>query len=202
MNLPNSYTTLNAQLAIAGSTLLPVRLEVTNVPLSCSNCCFINRYTNNFCTNCGYPVCPDKEKLAIYHYRLTQKKNLLKSCFLKVAYARNALYLLSICCMLGVFYLFSTWKETVIRGGVMVILGVIYAGLARWSLLKPFTSLLISLIIMLTFAAIFIWSEVTSVFTNSSGFFILIIQIVLIYYLLQGVKGAFHADILEEEFKV
>jgi len=202
MDLPNSYTTLNAQLAIARSALLPVKLEVADVAMSCSNCGFINRHTNNFCTNCGYPVYPDKEKLAIYHYRLTQKKNLLKNCFLKVAYARNALYLLSICCMLGVFYLFSTWKETVIRGAIMVILGVIYAGLARWSLLKPFTSLLISLIIMLTFAAIFIWSEVTSVFTNSSGFFMLIIQIVLIYYLLQGVKGAFHADILEEEFKV
>jgi hypothetical protein len=197
-----SYNTYNAFAAYRISRLLPVVTYIDTLPLTCSNCRFINRSTNNFCTNCGYPVYPGPEKMAIYNHRLLQRKNLQKKAFAKIANARNALYLLAACCMLGVFYLFSDWKETVIRGTVMVMLGLIYAGLARWSLLKPFTSLLISLIIMLTFAAIYVWAEISSLFATSGGIYMFIIQAVLIYFLLQGVKGAFHADILEEEFKM
>ena len=84
----------------------------------------------------------------------------------------------------------------------MVLLGLIYAGLGTWSLQKPFTSLLISLIIMLTFVAINTWAEITSFSSTMGAIYLFIIQLVLIYFLLQGVKGAFHADILEEEFKL
>jgi hypothetical protein len=83
-----------------------------------------------------------------------------------------------------------------------VLLGFIYAGLGRWSLQKPFTALLISLIIMLSFAAINTWAELSSTFTTAGGVYLLMIQIILIHFLLQGVKGAFRADILEDEFKL
>jgi hypothetical protein len=177
MSRHGSYNTYNAFLAFKMSRLLPVVTYIDTHPLTCSNCRFINRATNNFCTNCGYPVSPTKERLAIYNHRLSQRKNLQKKAYAKVANARNALYLLAACCMLGVFYLFSGWRETVIRGTIMVMLGLIYAGLARWSVLKPFTSLLIGLIIMLTFAAIYIWAEISSLFTTSSGIYMFIIQL-------------------------
>jgi hypothetical protein len=32
--------------------------------------------------------------------------------------------------------------------------------------------------------------------------YLLIVQLALTYFLVQGVKAAFHADILEEEFKL
>ncbi|GEO09315.1 hypothetical protein SAE01_18110 [Segetibacter aerophilus] len=104
--------------------------------------------------------------------------------------------------MLGIFYMFSEIKHKAMTGFVMVVLGFIYAGLGRWSLQKPFTALLISLIIMLTFAAINTWAELSSSFTTAAGVYLLIVQIILIHFLLRGVKGAFHADILEEEFKL
>jgi hypothetical protein len=201
MYLPDSFGLFNKSLAFKKSRLLPVTSFKKNLPLSCGNCHFINQATNNFCTNCGYPVYPNKDRLNIYYLRLAQRKNLQRLAFAKIANARGALYVLAACSMLGFFYLFSHWKEVVLRGLIMVILGVIYAGLARWSLQKPVTSLLIGLIIMLTFAAIYIWAEITSLFNTPETLFLLIIQVILIYFLVEGVKAAFQADILEEEFK-
>jgi len=175
---------------------------VNHYPLTCGNCSFINRADNNFCTNCGYPIYPNKDRLTIYNFRLSTRKNMQKSCFTKITYARNTLYVLATCSMLGVFYLFSSAKEKMITGVVMVVLGILYAGLGRWSLKKPFTALLISLMVMLSFTAIQTWARFSSIFTTAGGVYLLIVQIILIYFLLQGVQGAFHADILEEEFKV
>ncbi|MDB5249577.1 MAG: zinc ribbon protein [Segetibacter sp.] len=202
MLLPDSFPAFNAGSASQKSTLLPFRVCIDKLPVSCSHCRFINHFDYSFCTNCGYPVHPNKERLALYNYRLQERINLQKRCFVKIAQARNALYLLAGFSMLGIFYLFSDWKETVIKGFVMVLLGLIYAGLGTWSLQKPFTSLLISLIVMLTFVAINTWAEITSLSSTLGAVYLFIIQLVLIYFLLQGVKGAFHADILEEEFKL
>lgn len=55
---------------------------------------------------------------------------------------------------------------------------------------------------MLTFIAINTWAELASVFTTVNGIYLLGIQFILTWFLLQGVKGAYHADILEEEFKL
>lgn len=202
MQIVNSFSTYSATIALQKSKLLPVTAQVNGCPITCRNCSFVNGKEYNFCTNCGYPVRPDEEQLAIYNHRLEQRKKMQRNCWVKVEHARNALYVLAACSMLGVFYVFSDVKQTVITGFVMVMLGIIYAGLGRWSLQKPFTALLISLIIMLTFAAINTWAEVSSLVASASGFYMLIIQMILIYFLLRGVKGAFHADILEEEFKM
>ena len=202
MQLRNISSNFNASAAFEKSRLLPVTTQVDSYPITCSNCSFINRKDNHFCTNCGYPVYPTTERLALYNFRLEKRKNLQRTCYLKVEHARNALYVLAAFCMLGVFYAFSDVRNKAMSGFVMVLFGLIYAGLGRWSLQKPFTSLLISLIIMLTFAAINTWAEFTSMFSTASGLYVLMVQIILIYFLLQGVKGAFHADILEEEFKL
>lgn len=202
MQLPNITKVFNASAALQKCKLLPVKRQLTNIPISCSNCNFINRAGNSFCTNCGYPVHPDTEKIALYNFRLQKRKNVQKLCVVKIEHARNALYVLAAFSMLGIFYIFSDIRQRAVTGFVMVLLGFIYAGLGRWSLQKPFTALLISLIIMLTFAAINTWAEFTSTFTTASGVYLLMVQVILIYFLLQGVKGAFHADILEEEFKL
>ncbi len=202
MQLQNSLLAYNTNAAFKKSCLLPVITHNTQLPLCCSNCSFINHPHYNFCTNCGYPVHPDKDRLALYNLRMEERKKHQKKCSVKIEHARNALYVLAACCMFGVFYVFSDMRQSVITGLVMIVLGAIYAGLGRWSLQKPFTSLLISLIIMLTFAAINTLTGFSSAFTTAGGVYMLLVQIVLIYFLLRGVKGAFHADILEEEFKV
>ena len=184
------------------SRLLPFTSGSTKSPVVCYRCSFINSVDYNFCINCGYPVHRSKNEVELYYQRLRGRKDLQQKNFLKIAHARNALYFLAGTSMLGIFYLFSEWKQFVLKGMLMVFLGIIYAGLARWSLTKPFTSLLISLMLLLTFAAINTWAEITGKGASAYGMFLLCIQIVFIYFLLQGVKGAFSADVLAEEFKL
>jgi hypothetical protein len=202
MQLPGAFSAFNVSAALQKCRLLPVRTQVNNYPLTCSNCNFINRKEYNFCTNCGYPIYPNQDRLAIYHFRLQKRKQLQQACRNKIEHARNALYVLATFSMLGVFYIFSAIRLKAMTGFVLVVLGFIYAGLGRWSLQKPFTALLIGLIIMLTFAAINTWTELSSSFTTAADIYLLIVQIILIHFLLRGVKGAFCADVLEEEFKL
>lgn len=196
------FTPFNAGSAVKKSRLLPVRLGLNSYPLTCGNCSFINSPRYNFCTNCGFPVHPTQDRLALYNYRLSKRKSVQKNCQVKIVQARNALYILGACCMLGVFYLFSDRKVSIMKGIIMVCLGLIYAGLGKWSVQKPFTSLLIALITIVTFLAINTWAEFSFVFTTPGGIYTLLVQVILTYFLLQGVKSAFHVEILEEEFKL
>ena len=201
MQLENCFSEGKA-VAVEKSRLLPVGNQENNYPLPCNNCWFINRAEYHYCTNCGYPIHPTQETIAAYNTRLQKRKKLQKICSVKIEHARNALYVISAFSMLGIFYVFSGTKQKAMTGLVMIILGVIYAGLGRWSLQKPFTALLVSLIFMLTFTAINTWAEISSRFSTVGSIYILIVQIILIHFLLQGVKGAFNADVLEEEFKL
>ncbi len=202
MYLPDFFKAFNTKAAVKKSKLLPVRTDENNYPVTCTNCKFVNQKSYAYCTNCGYPVHPNQDRVAIYNMRLQRRKTLLQTCLIKISQARNALYMVASLLTFGIFYLFSDFEQSVIRGVVMVTLAGIYAGLGRWSLQKPFTSLLISLIIMLTFTAINTYAEFFAKSSFSGGLYMLLFQAVLIYFLLQGVKGAFHADVLEDEFKI
>jgi len=198
----NFLAKANEYTALEKSRLLPFHLHHNCYPLTCNNCRFINPTEYHFCTNCGYPVHPNADTINLYNRRLQKRKRLQKICTVRVEYARNALYAIAAFSMLGIFYIFSPIRQKEITGFVMVVLGVIYAALGRWSLHKPFTALLISLIFMMTFTIINTWAEISSRFSTLGSTYILIVQIILIHFLLQGVKGAFHADLLEEEFKL
>lgn len=202
MKLQYPFKTIKTGTAINNSGLLPFRTNLNQHPVTCANCNFINRTTNNFCTNCGYPIHPNQAQLALYNKRLQQRKDLQSYCRAKISYARNTLYLLAIFCAIGVTYSFSSRRDSLIRSFVMLLLAAIYITLGRWTLTRPFTALLISLLLMLTFIAINAWAELSSMFATATGMYLLVIQIVLTYFLVQGVKAAFHADILEEEFKL
>ncbi len=202
MKLQYSLKNIVTCAAINNSTLLPFRTNLNQHPVACANCRFINRTTNNFCTNCGYPVHPNKAQLEIYNKRLQQRKDLQNYCREKILYARNTLYLLGAFCAIGVTYSFSSRRIALMRCFVMLLLAAIYITLGRWTLTRPFTALLISLLLMLTFIAINAWAELSSMFATPAGIYLLVIQIALTYFLVQGVKAAFHADILEEEFKL
>lgn len=196
-----SFILFNPEAALRVNRLLPVKTDVSGLPATCRNCKYVNRANYNYCTNCGFPIHPDQLNLALFNRRLQQKEQLKRQSLTKIAYARNALYLLAAFSMFGIVSIFSGYKAAVVKGFVMVVLGVIYAGLGRWSVRKPFTALLISLIIILSFVAINTWAEFTSKTVSSHGALLFALQLVLVYILLQGVKGAFHADILEEDVK-
>ena len=202
MHVPPSFTALNASRAFLKSRLLPVRSHQNKYPLTCGNCSFVNPIDHQFCTNCGFPMLPNKDTLSVYTTRLKRRKAIKLSCKVRLLQARNALYIIATLLMFGLFYIITGGRQSVVQGTVMLVLGVIYAGLGRWSVTKPFTSFLIGLMLMLTFAAIITWAQFYEKKASSYAFYTLFIQVIFIYFLWQGVKGAFQADILEEETKL
>jgi hypothetical protein len=199
MNLRSSTAFLNDSSALLKSRLLPVTTTNCQAPVSCSKCMYVNRVTNNYCTNCGFPIIPDENCLSIYNKRLQQQLDFKSNCNLKISYARNTLYVLAACCAFGLTYFATGRREGVAKGMIMLTLSGLYLVLGRWTLKRPFTSLLISMLIMLTFIAITAWAEITTLYITSSGFYTIIIEVVLTYFIVRGVNAAFQADILEEE---
>lgn len=202
MHIRQNFLPFNTKAAILQPKLLPVIIKTTDQPLSCINCRYINLPTYHFCTNCGYPIHPNKDNLSIYNLRVKRRKALENSCAEQILQARNALYILASFFVLGIFYLFSADNATFIKGVIMLFLCALYAGLGRWSLVKPFTAFLIGLMIILTFIAITAWSRFIDGRADSYFFYILFIQFIFIFYLWRGTKAAFQAEMLEEEVKI
>ena len=182
--------------------LLPFKIDVNVHPVICLTCNFVNNATNNFCTNCGYPQQPGEAGMAIYNNRIAQRNRLKENCHKKIKHARNSLYIMALSCVLGISYFINGKKKENLVALILFVLAAMYTSLGTWTSKKPFTSLLISLLLMLTFIAINAWMELASSFNSATGIYIFVIQVVLTYFLAQGVKAAFHADILAEECKV
>ena len=199
---PTTFIALDIRDAILKSYLLPLKTDKNDFPISCGHCKFINHVDYHFCTNCGYPVCPNKDNLIVYNLRLNRRKATERMCQARTLMARNSLYVLATILTVGVFYIFSGSRVTVIKGLVMLLLGSIYAGLGWWSLYKPFTSLLIGLMILVTFTAIYSWAELSKGNPGYYLYYTLFIQSIFIYSLWQGTKAAFQSGMLEEESKI
>lgn len=75
-------------------------------------------------------------------------------------------------------------------------------GMARWSIQKPFTALLISFLMLLTIFVIYAWGNVNDLISDVLVVYALVGQAVILYFLLQGVKAAYQAEVLEEEYKL
>ena len=202
MQSPVSPPAFNASASLLKSNLLPVKTGNNSHPVTCNNCGYINLAVNNYCTNCGYPLKANSDRMALYNYRLFKREQLLKDCESSIAQARGTLYIMSAISLIGVGNLLSNIRVNHLRGSVLLIVSAIYFTLARWTLKKPFTALLISFLMLMSFIAINTWAEVKRMFTTAAGVYLLVIQVVFFYFLFTGVKAAYQADILREEFKV
>ncbi|MDB5191230.1 MAG: zinc ribbon protein [Segetibacter sp.] len=202
MELLQAFPAFNMRAFAKNRNLLPVVFTAYGNPVTCSHCSFVNKAVNNFCTNCSYPICPTKDRLVLYNFRMKARKELLVRCENSIIYARNVLYILSTVCFLGLAFLFRDSKQAEFKGVLMSVLAVLFLLLARGSIKNPFPSLLISFLMLLTVAAINTWSNFDTLFTTATGVYMLIAQCIILFYLLNGVKGAFRLDVMVEEFKI
>lgn len=182
--------------------LLPVKNDTKHHPVSCVNCRYVNVSTNKFCTNCGYPQHNQEGIFATYNQRMQQRKIFKESCSKKIKQARNSLYVIASFCMFSIAFILKNRRKEILTAVILFVMAAMFISLGKWTLRKPFTSLLISLLLMLTFIAINASEELASSFTSAAGIYVFIVQVILTFFLVQGVKAAFHADVLEEECKL
>jgi len=113
--------------------------------------------------------------------------------------ARYVLYITAAICLLGITFLFSSSGPSVMRGIMWMVIAALVGGLARWSLARPFTALFTSFLVMITLVALNTWTAFGTLFSSVQGVYLLAAQLALIYFLTQGLKAAWSADILERE---
>jgi|SRR5215831_3387211 len=166
----------------------------------CNQCRYVNDAANNFCTNCGYPV-REKETSALFHVRMKQRKELMRKGEKAVNAARIVLYILSVSLLTGIGFLFGELPNRMFLVLASCTFSVLFFFLARWSYTKPFTALITAFILVITFSTISIFGEFVNAFTTVVGVYSLLINMVLVYFLLRGVQGAYKLDLVKEELE-
>jgi hypothetical protein len=193
--------TFNVKQIIKLHNLLPRTKQINISHCTCSRCRYVNFVSNNFCTNCGYPI-KEEGTATLYQVRIKQRKELLKKTEKDVQTARAVLYILSIFFLLGILFLFGGLHNRFFLSLVSVTFSGLFFLLARWSYSTPFTAIITGFIIILTFSAVSIFGEFVNAFTTVIGVYSIFISMILIYFLLRGAQSAYKSDLIKEEMEI
>ncbi len=199
--MEKATTVFNVKEIIKLQKLQPFTVRSNIFNCICNRCRYVNSVTNNFCTNCGYPV-KEEGTTTLYHVRTKQRKEVLRKGEKDVQAARATLYALSVFFLVGISFLFSDLDNRYL----LVLASATFSGLffllARWSYSKPFTAIITGFIIVLTFSTISIFGEFVNAFTTVVGVYSILVTMILIYFLLRGVQGAYKVDLIKEEMEI
>ena len=171
----------------------------------CTKCFYINEPGNNFCTNCGYPL-HKGETLLLYQFRNKQRKELLRQSIYSVRIARALLYIIAAFFTVGIGFLFGNLDNRFFLVFLMLASSALFFLIARWSLSRPFTALLTGFVIIVTFSTIAVFGEFTNnIFTYEQLIYTIAVgsvSILICFFLLRGVRGAYKADLINEEMHI
>jgi hypothetical protein len=182
--------------------LLPFIAKADDLPFTCNMCGYVNAHVNKFCTNCGYPSKPLSHLVGEYNFRLFKQKQLIKNYQITIARARVTLYIMSAICAAGFGAVFLHFEKHPTRGIVLLIFSSVFLLLSRYTLSRPFTSLLISFLILTSFIIINTWAEMKKIFPSGTGVYLLVVQFIMIFFVFKGMDAAYQYNILEEEMKI
>ncbi len=183
-------------------SLMPGASRQKPVGVACGRCYYINESENVFCTNCGYPIKQTPEVLSLYHIRDKNRHALLAQCNSIILIARWVLYILAALCFTGVGFMFSSREDRLTLFFVTFIMSVMFGTLGYWSIYKPFTALLVSFVVVITFSTISVFGSVIHAFTTTNGLYTILFSMVIIYFLLRGIQAAYRADLVHEELEI
>lgn len=201
MNAGQAHTIVFKKI-IEQQNSLPQFLRERPTALLCKRCLYVNETSNHFCTNCGYPVTESESDYKLFRLRSRQRADLLRQASSHIMRARIMLYVASIFFLASVGFVFSNNdnKYALTLGGF--VLSALFFLLAKWSKLKPFTAMLTSFIVVLTFCTITIFGEFVTSFSTVQGLYSIVTGMIMIYFLLRAVQSAYKFDLLKEEMEV
>lgn len=140
--------------------------------------------------------------LTVYNLRRRQRKELLSKSEAEINYARIALYVMAVFSLAGFGFFFSQLDKRYAYTIVSLMLSALFFTLAHWSRKNPFSAMLMSFIVMMTFSTINIFGKITESFTTAQGVYGIMICMLLLFFLLRGMQGAYKADLIKEELQI
>lgn len=166
------------------------------VETNCKNCQKPIFAAERFCTACGFPVNATKEEEDHFYYTLGAKKLQLDTLDRKIHNARIAMWVISGATLLFGFIFYMMNKEHEAALGVLisnVIVALLFVLLAELAKKKPFVALLSGLLLYVTLHLYAIIVE------NMSPFSGIIIKVIIIVYLVKGIRSAQEAEQIKKE---
>jgi len=202
---PKSFAIINSEKIKQVHKHLPHIKPGNTSGSCCTKCFYINEPGNNFCTNCGYPL-HKGETLLLYQFRNKQRKELLRQSIYSVQVARVLLYIIAAFFTVGIGFLFGNLDNRFFLVFLMLASSALFFLIARWSLSRPFTALLTGFVIIVTFSTIAVFGEFTNnIFTYEQLIYTIAVgsvSILICFFLLRGVRGAYKADLINEEMHI
>jgi len=194
--------TINIAQAIRQRRLKPVIVKAAVHRTVCNRCRYVNPSAHSFCTNCGWPVRETQQLLSLYNLRAKHRKDLLNKCQQLIVTARVVLYIIGGLCLSGIGFLFSENNERYLLFALTIVMAALFVLLGRWSIRKPFTALLVSFVVVITFSTISVFGRLLQALTTTDGLYTIILSMIVTYFLLRGIQAAYRADLISEEFEI
>ncbi|MCZ4243859.1 hypothetical protein [Pedobacter punctiformis] len=165
------------------------------------SCCY-SKYTLDdiFCKNCGYPLQGTKHQQDSFISDRQIREIELEESNKKIKSATNSLYWIAgVLAFWGIIF-FAMNQDSGNDGFVIfitnIILSISFLALGAWSKTKPAPALISGLSL---FVIIQILNAVVSPISILSG---IIFKVIIIGYLIKGIKGVLEADKLKKELNV
>lgn len=168
--------------------------EETTAPVTCPICSKQVQPTVKFCDGCGYPIGGTEFDQNEFQYAYDLKKHDLDTAKDVVKSGTTTLFVLAGLIAVGntVLY-FTTDQIEILIAGVFIV--AIFLGLAFWSKKKPFTALVVALIVYVT---IILADAFFDPYTILKG---LLLKIIIIGALIKAIRGAKDAQNIMEEME-
>lgn len=160
--------------------------------INCSLCTTLSLSEANYCTHCGYPVGGDRDTKELFESYYKVKRGDLESAIATTRKATKTLFIIAVVILVYNTVLgLGANNKAIIAGGI--ITAIVFTGLALWSKTKPFTAIASALLVYITLLLIDAAADPSSIVSG------IIIKIIIISYLVSGIKSALEAQHIQEE---
>lgn len=181
--------------------ILPKVLMYESEWTICNHCRHINESEWMYCTYCGYPMHKMDNAISLFHSRIREKHQMLLKSEKEISNGRIATYIMAAVFSTGLGVMFTEMPLRVVYAASAIVLSILFIILARWSKKNAFSALLTACIILITFSAIHIVNKITNQIFNYQGFYGISFYLLLLFFIIRGVQGAYKADLLREELQ-
>ena len=174
-------------------------IPATPQPMTCSCCSGSAKENDQFCPNCGYPLDGTETEQYNFIYNRNYKQTELEDLNKKIRSASTTLYVLAGLSFITGLIIYVLHKDEMRANFNLIIymvMAVIYVGLAVWCKKKSVAAIISGLVLYLGFQIILAFDNPSNLVR---GF---IWKILIIGYLLKGMKSAFDSQKIKKELNL
>ncbi len=167
--------------------------------LTCTSCSTSVKENDQFCPNCGYPLHGTETEQYNFIYNRNYKQIELEDLNKKIRSASTTLYVLAGLSFVTGIIIYVINKDEIKANfnlALYMVMAVIYVGLAIWCKKKSVAAIISGLVLYIGFQIILAFDDPMNLVRG------IIWKILIIGYLIKGMKSAFDAQKIKKELNL